>query len=93
MSMGWDNGEEAAELFWEKPMSEVDRLRRLDAGIGDILEGTESNGLGWSTTDRIKITAIGEERFLCRWDFKCRGIFGEESGSTTLSCRDWKKVT
>lgn len=30
MSMGWDNGEEAAELFWEKPMSEMESFRRLD---------------------------------------------------------------
>jgi hypothetical protein len=56
-------------------------------GIGDILEGDEGYG-----PDRIKITGIGEERFLCRWDNKCKGVYAEESGFTTLNCRDWKKV-
>lgn len=42
--------------------------------------------------DRILITAMGEQRFLCKWDYKCRGIYADESGNTTLSCREWKKV-
>lgn len=78
-------------------MTEVERLRALNAGVGDILEGTEFYGNGltepWNShTDRIKITAIGEEKFMCRWDYKCKGVYAEESGNTTLSCRDWKKV-
>jgi hypothetical protein len=56
-------------------------------GIGDILEGDAGHG-----PNRIKITAIGEECFLCRWDYKCTGIFGAEDGSTTLTSRKWKKV-
>lgn len=57
-------------------------------GIGDILEGDEGHG-----PDRIIITAIGEEKFLCKWDYKCKGEYSRgESGSTTLSCREWKKV-
>lgn len=56
-------------------------------GVGDILEGDEGFG-----PDRIKITAIGEQRFLCRWDYKCNDDFKEESGITTLAMREWKKV-
>ena len=56
-------------------------------GVGDILEGDEGYG-----PDRIIITAIGEERFLCKWDYKCKGDYGEECGSTTLVCREWRKV-
>jgi len=43
--------------------------------------------------DRIQITAIGEQRFLCRWDYKCKGVFNEESGCTSLEAREWKKVS
>jgi len=56
-------------------------------GIGDILEGDEGYG-----PDRIIITAIGVERFLCMWDYKCTGVYSDECGSTTLVCREWKKV-
>ena len=56
-------------------------------GIGTVLEGDEGNG-----PSRILITAIGEEKFLCRWDYDCSGSFGEETGSTTLALREWKKV-
>jgi hypothetical protein len=55
--------------------------------VGDVLEGVEGNH-----TDRILITAIGEETFLCRWDYGCKGVFGEEVGNTTLRYRDWKRV-
>lgn len=55
--------------------------------VGDILEGDEGNG-----PDRIIITAIGEDRFTCRWDYKCTGEYQRESGNTTLSCREWRKV-
>lgn len=60
--------------------------------IGDILEGTESNDQGWSNTSRILITRIGEEGFLCRWDYMKGAGFQEEVGNTTLNCREWKKV-
>lgn len=56
-------------------------------GIGDILEGDEGYG-----PQRIVITGIGEERFLCRWDRHMNGEWSDESGSTTLSCREWRKV-
>jgi hypothetical protein len=68
--------------------TEAETLRLNGWGIGDILEGDEGYG-----PSRIVITAIGEETFLCRWDYKCTGVFGDESGNTTLSCRDWKKVS
>ena len=67
--------------------TEVETLRFNGWKVGDILEGDEGHG-----PDRILITAIGSERFLCRWDHKCKGRFGEESGNTTLTCREWKKV-
>lgn len=67
---------------------EVRKLRKLGAGVGDILEGDDSNG-----PDRILITAIGRDKFLCIWDYQCKGDFSKpESGNTTLSCRKWKKV-
>ena len=56
-------------------------------GVGDVLEGDEGYG-----PDRILITAIGYDKFLCRWDYKCTGEYDRESGNTTLSCRDWFKV-
>jgi hypothetical protein len=56
-------------------------------GVGDILEGDEGYG-----TIRIKITAIGEERFLCKCDYKCNGIYSEEYGSKTLGRTEWKKI-
>ena len=56
-------------------------------GIGDILEGDEGHG-----PQRILITAIGVERFLCKWDYKCNGVYAAESGQTTLNFREWVKV-
>lgn len=56
-------------------------------GVGDILEGDEGHG-----PSRILITAIGEETFLCRWDYRCDGNYHRESGNTTLACREWRKV-
>lgn len=68
-------------------------LHLNDWGIGDILEGTESNDTGWSCTNRILITAIGEDSFLCKWDYNDgKGFNRPESGNTTLFCREWKKV-
>lgn len=56
--------------------------------VGDILEGDEGHG-----PDRIIITAIGEKKFLCKWDYKCKGKYPRgETGNTTLSHREWVKV-
>lgn len=54
--------------------------------VGDILEGDEGFG-----PDQIRITAIGEERFLCRWKYQNQDYWSRESGNTTLSCREWRK--
>ncbi len=67
--------------------TEAETLDLNGWGVGDILEGDEGYG-----ADRILITAVGEESFLCKWDYKATGEYAEESGSTTLSCREWKKV-
>ncbi|MGO2235556.1 MAG: DUF7241 domain-containing protein [Marinomonas sp.] len=56
-------------------------------GVGDVLEGDEGHG-----PSRILITTIGEELFLGKWDYKCDGEYGEESGRITLAFRNWKKV-
>lgn len=56
-------------------------------GIGDVLEGAEDG-----RPSRILITAIGEERFLSRWDHLEGNGWESESGITTLNSRDWKKV-
>lgn len=56
--------------------------------IGDILEGDEGYG-----PDLIKITAVGEERFLCRWNYQKGNGWERESGQTTLKCRKWRKVS
>ena len=55
--------------------------------VGDILEGDERAG-----PERIKITAVGEERFLCRWDYLQGNGWEPESGATTLRFRKWRKV-
>lgn len=55
--------------------------------VGDILEGQQL-----AKPARILITALGEETFLCRWDYSCSGVYGEECGSTVLTEREWRKV-
>lgn len=67
--------------------TEIETLMLNNWKVGDILEGDEGYG-----PDRILITALGHERFLCKWDYKCKGEYAEESGNTTLYHRDWKKV-
>ena len=67
--------------------TQAETLRFNGWTVGDILEGDEGHG-----PDRIMITAIGSEAFLCRWDYKCKGKWSEEKGNTTLTCREWKKV-
>lgn len=67
--------------------TEVETLRLNNWGLGDILEGDEGYG-----PDRILITAIGQEKFMSRWDYKCKGKYSSEAGNTTLTCRNWKKV-
>jgi len=68
--------------------TEKETLELNGWGIGDILEGDEGYG-----PSRILITAIGDEKFLCKWDYGSKGTYDKESGSTTLSMREWKKVT
>lgn len=68
--------------------NEAETLRLNNFGVGDVLEGNEGYGL-----DRIIITAIGQEHFLCKWDHLVTGTFGREVGHTTLIHRDWKKVS
>ncbi len=68
--------------------TEVETLRINGWGVGDVLEGDDGFGV-----DRIKITAIGEQKFLCKWDYKATGVYSDESGATTLRCRGWKKVS
>ena len=67
--------------------TERETLELNEWGIGDILEGDEGYGPQW-----VVITAIGEETFLCRWKCRADEGFRHESGSTTLTCRDWRKV-
>ena len=67
--------------------TEAETLKLNGWGIGDILEGEECGKL-----QRIRITTVGEELFLCRWDYRCDGNFGPEHGSTTLCAREWEKV-
>ena len=55
--------------------------------VGDILEGDDGFG-----PSRIKITAIGEELFLCRWKNMDTPEWENESGNTTLRLREWRKV-
>jgi hypothetical protein len=69
----------------KKGKTEVDTLRINGWGVGDILEGDEGYG-----PVKIRITAIGEEKFLCKWLYTTG--WGDESGNTTLLHRDWKKV-
>lgn len=56
--------------------------------LGDILEGDEGSG-----SELIQITAVGEERFLCRKKYQQGNGWGRESGNTTLSVRMWKKIS
>lgn len=67
--------------------TEADTLHLNGWRVGDILEGVENGA-----ADRIWITAISGERFVCRWADRSTGIFERESGNTTLSCRNWAKV-
>lgn len=54
---------------------------------GDILYGDEGYGVSL-----IKITRIGEEKFLCRWHRLEGDGWEEESGHTTLNHREWIKL-
>lgn len=68
--------------------TEAETLRLNGWGVGDVLEGDEGHG-----PDRIKITAIGDEFFLCHWDYGATGEYQRESRNTTLTCREWRKVS
>lgn len=72
--------------------TEVETLKLNGWTVGDVLEGTEFSG-AWQATHRIRITAIGEQKFLCLWDYLDGDGFVRESGSTTLAHRKWKKVS
>ncbi len=78
---------EPGKIIMKRGNIEAKTLELNGWGVGDILEGDEGYG-----ADRIVITAVGEESFLCKWDYKAKGVYGEESGNTTLTCREWKKV-
>lgn len=62
-------------------------------GVGDILEGEAEAG----QRDRIIITAVGEERFLCRWQAWGLSpedpLWNRETGTTTLKAREWRKIS
>lgn len=68
-----------------KGKNQADTLRFNGWGVGDILEGDDGHG-----PRQIRITAIGEENFLCRWLYETG--WSDETGSTTLHCREWKKI-
>jgi hypothetical protein len=55
--------------------------------VGDVLEGSDRKG-----TDRIRITAIGESKLLCCWDYSVNGQYSDEH-LTSLSERDWRKIS
>lgn len=66
--------------------TEVETLRLNGWGVGDVLEGDEGYG-----PDRIWITKIGDKYFGCRW--ARNGAWEPEKFNTTLTCREWQKVT
>ncbi len=72
--------------------TEVETLKLNGWGVGDILQGTETWGDGTLNTDRLLITAIGQEGFLCKWDYRCDGVYEKEVGNTTLTSREWRKI-
>lgn len=82
-----DDDKMTVSVVMQRGKTEKETLELNGWGVGDILEGNEGYG-----PSRIIITAIGEERFLCRWDNGCDGKFGRESGCATLTCRNWVKV-
>lgn len=53
--------------------------------VGDVLEGTDE-----VSTDRIRITAIGEAHVLARWQYADNPESSERLIS--LDFRDWRKV-
>lgn len=71
----------------KKGKTERETLDLNGWGVGDVLEGDEGTG-----PERIKVTAIGEETFLCRWFDRQSGTYRDERGNTTLNYRTWRKV-
>lgn len=67
--------------------TEAETLRLNGWGPGDILEGDEGYG-----PEQIKIIVVGGEKFICRWKHLGADAFGPETGTTTLTCREWRKV-
>ena len=73
-------------------MNSAELCRVNGWSAGTVLEGTES-GTGWSTTSRIRITAVGERIILAKklWQDGVAVEHPDES-CWTLECRDWKPV-
>ena len=67
--------------------TEVETLKLNGWGVGDILESKPRN----NCKHRIWITGIGDERFICRWCYD-GDQWTKESGSTTLTAREWRRV-
>lgn len=76
----------------QRGSTEAETLRLNNWGVGDILQGVGDGTRTLETNDMILITAIGYEKFLCRWKFNSLGVWRDETGNTTLQCREWKKV-
>ncbi len=70
-------------------MTPAETCRANGWTVGTVLEGTEVWPDGSIHTDRIIITAIGEECILVR-RLKERGRSSE--GQWTLKCREWRRV-
>lgn len=69
--------------------TEVDTLHLNGWGMGDILENTSLKDLS-TYKFKILITCVGQEKFLCRWDYG--RSWENESSITSLNHGTWKKV-
>jgi len=56
--------------------------------VGDVLEGDEGK-----RRDRIKVNYIGGQILVCDWDHGANGNYDAADINTSLSCREWKKVS
>jgi len=73
----------------DKEITDSELLKLYNIREGDVLVSCET--VNDKLPDRIRITSIGEERFLCRWDFESKGSWKAESGATSLDMRYWRK--
>lgn len=73
-------------------MTAAETCRKHGWSKGTRLEGTEGDDKGWSSTNVIEITAVGEEEILA----KCISHNGKPhpcgERNWSLGHRDWKKV-